>query len=73
MKFDLLGLGMLSALRGSFDLLRDHHDVVMALHTVGTFQIESSAQMAALPRLRPRTFSTSSSRSRSSSRTCAIG
>nr|WP_197682309.1 error-prone DNA polymerase [Jiangella sp. DSM 45060] len=72
-KFDLLGLGMLSALRESFDLLREHHDVDVELHTVpggdravydmicdadtiGTFQIESRAQMATLPRLRPRTF-----------------
>ncbi len=72
-KFDLLGLGMLSALRESFDLLRTHYGVDMALHTVpagdpavydmicdadtvGTFQIESRAQMATLPRLRPRTF-----------------
>ncbi|RIQ17528.1 error-prone DNA polymerase, partial [Jiangella rhizosphaerae] len=62
-KFDLLGLGMLSALRESFDLLRAHHGLDLALHTVpagdpavydmicdadtvGTFQIESRAQMA---------------------------
>ncbi len=71
-KFDLLGLGMLSALHNGVDLIRDHHgvDVELALipqeddvydmicqaDTVGVFQIESRAQMATLPRLRPRTF-----------------
>ena len=72
-KFDLLGLGMLSALRESFGLLRDHHDRTLSLHTVpeddvgvydmlcdadsvGVFQVESRAQMATLPRLRPRKF-----------------
>ena len=71
-KFDLLGLGMLSALHNAVDLIREHHgiDVELALipqeddvydmicqaDTVGVFQIESRAQMATLPRLRPRTF-----------------
>ena len=72
-KFDLLGLGMLTALRLSFELLRDHHGIEMTLatiptedpavydmfcraDTVGVFQIESRAQMATLPRLKPRTF-----------------
>jgi len=72
-KFDLLGLGMLSALRYSFELIADWHgtsydlasipkeapcvyDMVCKADTVGVFQIESRAQMATLPRLRPRCF-----------------
>ena len=71
-KFDLLGLGMLSALHYAVDLIREHRgyevdlatipqeDVVYEMlcraDTVGVFQIESRAQMATLPRLRPRTF-----------------
>ena len=71
-KFDLLGLGMLSALHGAVDLIRQHRgyeldlatlpqeDEVYAMlcraDTVGVFQIESRAQMATLPRLRPRRF-----------------
>jgi error-prone DNA polymerase len=72
-KFDLLGLGMLTALRDCFDLVAAHHGVRWNLHslpqedpgvydmlceadTVGVFQVESRAQMATLPRLRPRKF-----------------
>ena len=71
-KFDLLGLGMLSALHYAIDLIRDHRgyevdlatlpqeDEVYAMlcraDTVGVFQIESRAQMATLPRLKPRRF-----------------
>jgi len=71
-KFDLLGLGMLSALHGAVDLIREHRgyevdlatipqeDEVYAMlcraDTVGVFQIESRAQMATLPRLKPRRF-----------------
>ncbi len=71
-KFDLLGLGMLSALHYAVDLVREHRgyeidlatipqdDDVYAMlcraDTVGVFQIESRAQMATLPRLKPRTF-----------------
>ncbi len=72
-KFDLLGLGMLTALRIAFELIAEHEGVDLALHklpeddpavydllcaadTVGVFQVESRAQMATLPRLRPRTF-----------------
>ena len=71
-KFDLLGLGMLSALHYAVDLIREHRgyevdlatipqeDEVYAMlcraDTVGVFQIESRAQMATLPRLRPRRF-----------------
>ena len=71
-KFDLLGLGMLSALHYAVDLVREHRgyeidlatipqdDDVYAMlcraDTVGVFQIESRAQMATLPRLKPRKF-----------------
>ena len=72
-KFDLLGLGMLTALRDCFELVGEHHGVRWDLHsipqedpavyemlcaadTVGVFQVESRAQMATLPRLRPKEF-----------------
>ena len=71
-KFDLLGLGMLEAVHLTVDLIRAAHDeeVDLALidqedavydmlcraDTVGVFQVESRAQMATLPRIRPRCF-----------------
>ena len=71
-KFDLLGLGMLNALHLSVDLISDTHGVAVDLatipqepviyesltdaDTVGLFQVESRAQMATLPRMKPRTF-----------------
>ncbi len=72
-KFDLLGLGMLAALRDCFELIVEQHGqrwslpsipqedpVVYAMlreaDTVGVFQVESRAQMATLPRLRPEKF-----------------
>ena len=71
-KFDLLGLGMLSALHRATDLIaefRGRHvdlaeipqeDDVYAMlcraDSVGVFQVESRAQMATLPRLKPRRF-----------------
>ncbi len=72
-KFDMLGLGMLSALHYAVDLLAGHHRRQVNLHeldladpqlyamlsradSVGVFQVESRAQMATLPRLKPRTF-----------------
>lgn len=76
-KFDLLGLGMLTALRIAFaeltargvlhdgrpltiqNLPQDDprvYDLLCAADTVGVFQVESRAQMATLPRLRPREF-----------------
>ncbi|MCU1371211.1 MAG: dnaE2, partial [Ilumatobacteraceae bacterium] len=71
-KFDLLGLGMLTALHHMVDLTREHADPTVDLATVpqddavydmlgkadsiGVFQVESRAQMATLPRLKPRTF-----------------
>lgn len=72
-KFDLLGLGMLSALHYMIDLVREHEGVTVELHkldlaetavydmlsradSIGVFQVESRAQMATLPRLKPREF-----------------
>ncbi|MEY4175613.1 MAG: hypothetical protein RI900_2778 [Actinomycetota bacterium] len=71
-KFDLLGLGMLSALHYAVDLIREHRGYELDLATipqdddvyamlcradsVGVFQVESRAQMATLPRLKPRRF-----------------
>lgn len=71
-KFDLLALGALNALHLSVDMIRDTHgvDIDLALipqepivydmltraDTVGVFQVESRAQMATLPKMKPRTF-----------------
>jgi error-prone DNA polymerase len=72
-KFDLLGLGMLTALHLMQDLVEDHHgervnlfelqptdrgvyEMLQRADSVGVFQVESRAQMATLPRLKPRTF-----------------
>ncbi len=72
-KVDLLGLGMMAALKDSLHLIREHyHKEVDLAHlpaddpvvysalqkadTVGMFQIESRAQMACLPRLKPQRF-----------------
>ncbi len=71
-KFDLLGLGMLSALHYAVDLIADTHhtnidigmlpqedevyDMLCRADSIGVFQVESRAQMATLPRLRPRCF-----------------
>lgn len=72
-KFDLLGLGMLSALHYMIDLVREHKGVEIDLgdldledrniyamlqraDAVGVFQVESRAQLATLPRLRPEKF-----------------
>ncbi|HLI16109.1 MAG TPA: error-prone DNA polymerase [Acidimicrobiales bacterium] len=71
-KFDLLGLGMLEALHRMVDLVAGHHgvevdlatipqedavyDMLAAADSMGVFQVESRAQMATLPRLRPRCF-----------------
>jgi error-prone DNA polymerase len=71
-KVDLLGLGMLAALEEAIALCRAAgHEVDLAhlppddpavyrllqeADTVGLFQVESRAQMATLPRLRPRRF-----------------
>jgi len=71
-KIDLLGLGMLTALHLAVDLIREAYgeevdlatipqedavyDMLCQADTVGVFQVESRAQMATLPRLKPRTF-----------------
>ncbi|HZA08854.1 error-prone DNA polymerase [Mycobacterium sp.] len=72
-KFDLLGLGMLSALHYAIDLVAEHkgidvdlaklnlsepavYEMLQRADSVGVFQVESRAQMATLPRLRPREF-----------------
>ncbi len=72
-KVDVLGLGMLSCIRRSFELLEAHYGVrhtlgdvpsedpgvygmIQRADTIGVFQIESRAQMAMLPRLKPATF-----------------
>jgi error-prone DNA polymerase len=72
-KVDLLGLGMMAALKDSLDLIRDHYkeevdlahlpandpavySTLQKADTVGLFQVESRAQMACLPRLKPQNF-----------------
>ena len=71
-KFDLLGLGMLNALHLAVDLIREAHGIEVDLatidqepaiyemlttsDTVGMFQVESRAQMATLPKMKPKTF-----------------
>ena len=71
-KFDLLGLGMLTALHVAIDLIAEAHgdvldlaevpqdaavyDMLCRADSIGVFQVESRAQMATLPRLKPQTF-----------------
>jgi error-prone DNA polymerase len=72
-KVDLLGLGMMAALKDSIELIRDHYkeevdlahlppddpavySTLQKADTVGLFQVESRAQMACLPRLKPQKF-----------------
>ena len=72
-KIDILALGMLTAVRKSFDAIAHYYGkscsletlpqedpatyrMIQKAETVGTFQIESRAQMSMLPRLKPRTF-----------------
>jgi error-prone DNA polymerase len=71
-KFDLLALGALNALHLSVDAIAEAHGIDVDLatipqepviyemltraDTVGVFQVESRAQMATLPRMKPRTF-----------------
>ncbi|MFC0529595.1 error-prone DNA polymerase [Phytohabitans kaempferiae] len=68
-KFDLLGLGMLSALRYACDMIGEDIDLsemtltdpevyamLQRADSVGVFQVESRAQMATLPRLKPECF-----------------
>jgi error-prone DNA polymerase len=73
LKVDVLGLGMLTAIRRALALVSARrgarfgigdippedpavYDMICRADTVGVFQIESRAQMAMLPRLRPRHF-----------------
>jgi len=73
LKVDCLALGMLTAIRKTFDLVEQVRGVRLTLatipvddpatwkmiqhaDTVGVFQIESRAQMAMLPRLKPSCF-----------------
>ena len=79
MKVDVLALGMLTALKRGFDMLRDSYGItgpangrmelaqvpqerrrvyamLQRADSLGVFQVESRAQMAMLPRLRPREF-----------------
>jgi error-prone DNA polymerase len=71
-KVDLLGLGMMSALQDSIPLVRQLgaefdlaqipsddpavYQMLQNADTVGVFQVESRAQMATLPRLKPEHF-----------------
>jgi error-prone DNA polymerase len=71
-KFDMLGLGMLTVIHAAVDHVRVFHGVEVDLallpqeagvyemlsraDSIGVFQVESRAQMATLPRLRPRRF-----------------
>jgi error-prone DNA polymerase len=71
-KVDLLGLGMMSALQDSLALLRGTgievdlahlpaddpkvYEMLRRADTVGVFQVESRAQMATLPRMKPERF-----------------
>ncbi len=84
LKVDVLGLGMLSAIRGSLELALQYqatyqphrgqyqhpphsiadippedplvYDMLCKGDAVGVFQVESRAQLAMLPRLKPRTY-----------------
>jgi len=71
-KVDLLGLGMMAVLQESIELCAKHgepvnlatipqndpatFDLMQNAETIGVFQIESRAQMATLPRMRPEKF-----------------
>lgn len=72
-KIDILSLGMLTAIRKMFQMIKGKYQqnlsmslvpqedpatyqMIQKADTVGTFQIESRAQMSMLPRLRPKTF-----------------
>ncbi len=68
LKVDLLSLGILSAIRKTLALIPGMtfstipaedpatYSMIQRADTVGTFQIESRAQMSMLPRLKPKTF-----------------
>ena len=72
LKVDILALGMLSAIRRALDLIGAKRGAPLAMHqiphddavyamlargdSIGTFQVESRAQMSMLPRLKPKAF-----------------
>jgi error-prone DNA polymerase len=71
-KVDLLGLGMMSVMQDAFELCRERgrpldlahipkddpatFEMMQHADTIGIFQIESRAQMATLPRMKPKCF-----------------
>jgi error-prone DNA polymerase len=71
-KVDLLGLGMMAAVQDAITLCAERqrpvdiaaipkddpavYDLMTRADTIGTFQVESRAQMATLPRLKPKCF-----------------
>ncbi len=71
-KVDLLGLGMMSVMQDTLELCRERgrpldlahipkddaatYEMMQRADTIGVFQIESRAQMATLPRMKPRCF-----------------
>ncbi len=71
-KVDLLGLGMMSVMQDALELCRERgrsldlahipkddmatFDMMKKADTIGVFQIESRAQMATLPRMKPECF-----------------
>jgi error-prone DNA polymerase len=71
-KVDLLGLGMMAVMQDSFELCRERgrpldlahipkddaptYEMMQKADTIGVFQIESRAQMATLPRMKPKCF-----------------
>jgi error-prone DNA polymerase len=71
-KVDLLGLGMMSVMQDAFELCRERgrpidlahiptddgatYEMMEKADTIGVFQIESRAQMATLPRMKPKCF-----------------
>ncbi len=71
-KVDLLGLGMMAVMQDTFELCRERgrpldlahipkddaatYEMMQKADTIGVFQIESRAQMATLPRMKPKCF-----------------
>ena len=71
-KIDVLALGMLTALRKSFDLIKQYYGrecgldvpdgdeevygMLCKADSIGVFQVESRAQMSMLPRLKPQKY-----------------
>jgi error-prone DNA polymerase len=71
-KVDLLGLGMMSVMQDALEICRDRgrpldlahipkddpatFEMMQQADTIGVFQIESRAQMATLPRMKPKCF-----------------